>query len=429
MNARASQASGRGTGLPGWGQGGRLLTALLTSQRWMHRRVESLRFDADGGTRLRVSLDVTVPDGLPEDQDGGLLLPLAQLRKEALRNFDAVGPEGLPLPILGAVENALQTEELLVVLAGLAFPRADVSSARFQDIMQGVARCRPERGRVWFALGRYKAWKELQVVPRATPELQLFEAVLAQFAENYLMLGHLSPDLTGRRVVIKYSYEEERPTALRSRLPTEFTYESAQFGVARSWHFEVHAPPELGVRRLDVDESTDPSAEPRSDPRCHPRGEPVQVAHVAARPSNRFSEALVVFSLIPLSRGLATTSLVSAWFVALLWGAYVLERAGVTDLVTRTSPESPAVSILLAGPALLLSWLTRAPQHALSAKMIYRLRLPVLVTVLSLLGGALALALPLERGMADTAWGVLLAVQAVAAALSLHNLRCVRGRG
>lgn len=69
--------------------GQKLVSLLIDSQSWVHRRVDALRLGADGTTRLHMSLDVTVPtDRVLKRPGEQMAVPLAFMEKAAIRQLD-----------------------------------------------------------------------------------------------------------------------------------------------------------------------------------------------------------------------------------------------------------------------------------------------------------------------------------------------------
>jgi hypothetical protein len=86
--------------------GRRTLRLFLESEKWIHRRVESVSFSDDQTVVRRVSVDFTVPRSAPEMAlprgRSARLLPIAIIRKANLVSFDLRDSNGraLPLPVL-----------------------------------------------------------------------------------------------------------------------------------------------------------------------------------------------------------------------------------------------------------------------------------------------------------------------------------------
>ncbi|MGY1914401.1 hypothetical protein [Blastococcus sp. SYSU DS0973] len=394
---------------------------MLRSNTWMHRRVESLRMDANGGTTLHVSLDYTLPSPAIERSGKRVLLPLGFVRKGALRKVNTRGASGQPLPILDSEENGSLAVEMLLALAAQVLPDTIVSSEECQNMLEGVVYCSPNGAPE--AVAQFEAWLGSQEDIESGPAQEVFASMTTQLAHNFLFAVEVDADVVGTRSIVKYSYEDELPEIRKVSIPTTIARSIPQFGIAASWHFEVEAPAGLGVRALrvreyDVDGTLGSAWEDRA-----PRRDPETVAHVACRPDHRLTTATADIVLTPQRRGLPRVAL----WGALLTGVLVALALGArtfTDVFIAESPagSSPA-SILLAGPALLLSWLSRAPEHVMVARLHWPLRRVLVVSSFVLFGMALIVTVPLLSPWNCIAWATIAAAQAwaVVEAVSLYR--------
>lgn len=89
---------------------------LLRPRGWIHRRVEQVSYLDSSTIRRRISIDFTPP------RAGRL--PLTQLTKGALTNFDLRDAAGMPIPMLTARENGTLATTMLHALAERAAPGA-----------------------------------------------------------------------------------------------------------------------------------------------------------------------------------------------------------------------------------------------------------------------------------------------------------------
>ncbi|MGY1673485.1 hypothetical protein [Geodermatophilus sp. SYSU D00710] len=396
---------------------------LLRSDTWMHRRVESLRMDANGSTRLHVSVDYTLPTPvIPRSRDR-VLLPLGLVRKGALRTVDTRGSSGQPLAILDSEENGDLAVDMLLAIAAQALPAAIASSDGCREALESVVFCGAWDARR--AVTQFDAWLEQQPGVEPGPARDVFAGMVRQLASLFLFAVEVAADGVGTRSIVKYSYEDEIPTIRKIHIPTTIGRDVPQFGMAASWHFEVEAPPGLGVRRLRVREYQADGAAVGAWEESSSGRDVDTVAHVACRPEHRFTTATAEIVLTPQVRGLPR---------AAFWGAMATLGLLVLALVARGFPgvfvgagpggSSPA-SILLAGPALLLSWLSRAPEHVMVARLLWPLRWVLVLSSFVLFGMALIVTVPLLSPWKTIAWAVLAAVQLWAAYRAIRLYRSV----
>ena len=135
---------------------GELLAQLLLETRWVHRRVESLRMDANGGTRLLASLDITLPDpGIPRGSDR-VLIPFALVQKGALRKVDTFDHAGRPMPVLDTNDNGRLVVEMLVALGRSVLPERVTTSKRYEAALQDVVYCALDDA--WKQVARFRGW-------------------------------------------------------------------------------------------------------------------------------------------------------------------------------------------------------------------------------------------------------------------------------
>jgi hypothetical protein len=394
---------------------------VLDSQRWMHRRVDTLRMDEHGRTRLSVSIDLTVPEG-PGGSERSVLVPLALVGKGTLTSLSTRGPTGNPMPVLGADDNARVSQLMLTALARRLMPAAVARSDRLSEKFWGVVQSDVLVARHWFR--RYVVWREQAQIPYSGG-LDVFEGLLRTLRGHFLLLVELDADLVGRRVVVKYSHETHEPDAegRTTRLPASFTMPFGQVGWARSWHLEVHAPPGTAIVALEA-QQTDASGAAATPPAGAPGGvhgdgaraavaadSAPGLAHVAVRPGSRVTDAVVRFALTPQRTGLRGTSLWGAWLATAALIVAALGRWTDLDVLASPLTDSAPVSILLTGPALLLSWISRAPEHPLAARLLRPVRRALAISAGSLLALALVVAVPLAPPLEDARLATAVVVQ------------------
>lgn len=378
--------------------------------------------DADGGTTLHVSLDYTLPSPAIERSGKRILLPLGFVRKGALRKVNTRGASGQPLPILDSEENGSLAVEMLLALAGQVLPDAIVSSDECRDTLEGVVYCSPSGAAQ--AVAQFKVWLGSQDV-ESGPAQEVFASMTTQLAHNFLFAVEVDTAVVGTRSIVKYSYEDELPEIRKVSIPTTIARSIPQFGIAASWHFEVEAPAGLGIRALrvreyDVDGTLGSDWEDRA-----PRRDPETVAHVACRPDHRLTTATADIVLTPQLRGLPRVSLWGALLTGVLVALALGARTFPDVFIAESTAGSSPASILLAGPALLLSWLSRAPEHVMVARLHWPLRRVLVVSSFVLFGMALIVTVPLLSPWNCIAWATLAAAQAWAVVEAVRLYRSV----
>lgn len=352
--------------------GNALAGYMLDWPGWSHRRVESIALLEGERSRRRVSMDLTVPDlSWPPDADepAHTVVPVAAITKIDMRQFNATDAGGASVPILSSADNAMLSEVFIGALLA-AETGVDLDQSDRDDIKAVVDGIPPA------SIERLEA-----LVTRRGLGYTVTQQYLVTTAENFLLFALLPYESAGTRTVIKFSYQwstEPRLTgydwwkdrALRIRAaigfaPYGFRINLPDVQTAASNHLEVPAPP--GLHSVDLvlyDVDGDEVAADR---------EPGTVAHARTTASRPAEYGLVRFD--PDVAGLHRIVMWSAWGVAaLLYVTYARLSQVVSD------PGTP-VSLLLFGPAILLTLLTRPGENWLVSAVISPLR--VLAVVLA----------------------------------------------
>lgn len=399
---------------------------ILNSPRWVHRRVEALRMGENGRSRWHISHDVTVPEEfiIPGSKNR-MVVPLGSLRKGALKNVDTSGAGAASLSVLGAEDNGNYAVAMLLMMAESLLGAAVASSSSCSEIITKVVRA--NHAHQHDATREFRAWLTESVSlidssskgPEFDRRLDFFREFVGQFATTFLLLVEVDSSLAGTRCVIKYSRDDTAP----ERIDTEsqqLAWEIPDYGFARSYHLEVEVPPGLVYKELEILE-IDSNGNPGSRDVDAP-SRPQIIAHLACTPNERMASAVAGLTLSPSNHGqykVARFSAVAvfamsivAWLSSMLPGVFVANDTG---------PASAAVSLLLTGPALILSWFGRSPEHEVIAWIMrpYRKMLLMSVAVLFLL--AAAAAFPLVPPVKELIWFPVLFVQTWALGLFIRH--------
>jgi hypothetical protein len=218
-------------------------------------------------------------------------------------------------------------------------------------------------------------------VTRRGLDLTVTEQFLATTAESFLLFALLPYESAGTRTVIKFSYQwsteprltraawwKDRLLRMRAAIgfaPYGFKINLPAVQTAASSHLEVPAPP--GLHSVDLTLFDADGDEVAADL------EPGTVAHTRTTASRPADYGLVRFD--PDLTGLHRIVMWSAWGVAALLFVTYARLAQVS-----ADPGTP-VSLLLFGPAILLTLLTRPGENWLVSAVIGPLR--VLAVVLA----------------------------------------------
>lgn len=391
-----------------------MVTLLLGSHRWVHRRVDTLELGAEGETRRSVSLDLTVPEALGiAGSKGRIRVPLAMVPKATLRTFDTQDPDGHPMAALGTADNSGLALDFLNQLA----PDWIMSSANLRirclRHLQSLVNSDAENAGV--AEKEFAAWVTLALEGRkklSEPELedlQVFRAFAIRLARSFLLIVEIDRDLAGTRVVLKYSHDQAAPEARGGTKTARFKYEVPDFGFAASQHVEVRVPSGLAVRSVLMVELAPDEETALATYRDAP-GRERSVGHSALSPTTRFNSAVCRANVAPSRQGIYTFTKWAVGIVGLVVAAALAVKLHVVPdlfhqqvLTAEAKIPSQSASILLVGPALMLSWLSRNREHDLTVMLLGPLRKILMLCSLTLLLIAVAAAIP----MAPLFWHVL----------------------
>lgn len=414
-------------------RGANILDLVLFSDEWVHRRVDTLTLAKDGESLRSVSLDITVPEylavfgtqGQNADQDR-VLVPLAFIRKASLRNLSTTGPSKHPFSILEKRRNSAVAKEMLTAAipenwlkgqAGTEIYEVIDDAVKFDPTTQGP---RPS--------DELKERLSLTSVNEDLFHLQTIVDLARTLEDHFLLIGELDSTVLGRRSIIKFSYEHELSIQQHWDYAIAFRYDPPDFGFAASEHVEIVVPSDLAIRLVSFREVSGEGDVPADvDAPNLERSR----AHVSLTPSDRFASATVAVEVTPSSRGILPFTAMSVTAAASLTALALVERfvlpSSLSIIDHGVALASPAVSILLVGPALFLSWLARAPEHDVVARLLGPLRMCLVMCAAVFLGLGVLMAVPLTVAAKQVAWTLVAGTAVVATiwflsfTLSLHR--------
>jgi hypothetical protein len=427
--------------------GKKLTQLIIGSPSWVHRRVDTLELGSKGESRRKVSLDVTVPKTLViAGSHERMIVPLALIQKAMLRGFDTADSSSKPMSVLGAKENSVLALEFLTQLAPEWL--ADARCLQRQCGEHMAALVHADSLTAGKAIEDFLGWVQVarETAPRMTPDEELDLAVFSHFAVelagNFLLLAEIDAELAGKRIILKYSHDTELdlPSKRAKSRTVGFRNPVPDFGFAANQHVEVRVPPGLAVKYVgltDLDPDTTPvdaDADEVQDPSIkRSRRRERAVGHVALSPQSRFDSGIFLVEVVPSRQGIYAFTI---WAVVLVTAAVLAALVLKFDVlqvwlqVPVLTPDaripSPSASILLIGPALMLSWLSRTPEHDLSVMLLGPLRVVLIMCAIVLMLMAVAAAVPL----APLYWNILwAAVTALCLGAAIRLVRFVTDAG
>lgn len=382
-----------------------LMYLLTTTPHWVHRRVDALRLDAKGSTRRYVSVDVTVPPvaALPAASRNRIIVPLGWMHKGPITRLDAK-QDGNGLAVLSKVENTAWAFEMLKAALSSVPRRREVTHEDHACLMTLLT---SDAETDQTALEAYVSMRDSLVDEAAFNEesrrrIVLLDGFAKLLVDNYLFLVELDKDLAGIRTTLKYSLDV--PSVLTRSGPIRLHWPVPDFRFAASQHVEVDLPQGLRVQKMqfaafNVDNTSTQMHEEM------PTGDSGSV-HGVLRPDDGDVKADLIVRAQPVRQGLYTFTQGAVAITAALVLASILARIFDAALLNDAVIPSPAASIILIAPALLLSWMSRELEHDLLSKLLSPMRrILILCAGVVLLMAGLA-AVPVSVGLWHCLWGV-----------------------
>lgn len=374
---------------------GRALSQALDNPRqWRFRKIDSIRLMEGRVGRRRVSADVMPPPEpalayYPNDRRqkriervvGPVLVPLGMMAKEPLRNFDLALSAGETVPILSRADNARAAASAVLYEIGgdQAFRDATLVKA-VMTVVDGSAEAAHLVSEGLLKDGTFKGRRVL----RPTELTTLAEALLEELSTQFLMVALLPSRFAGARCIVKYSFhwdctfdvKGERLRLLSGSggyAPVPLDIDVPGASGYDSYHLEVHVPAGLESRGLHLPTKTTAMGNRWGS---RPAGAVTQdddtgvVAHALARYDQEPSGPATLYLQLPqdgLRRTAAwVTSLTSLTFLAIGFSPGVLDRF--------LDASDSGSALLLAAPAIVISFLTRPGENAIASTLLAPLR-------------------------------------------------------
>jgi hypothetical protein len=392
---------------------------LLRPHDWVHRRVESVTFTDVSTVRRRVSVDFTLPHGLPAvtKPDGKRiqLVPLTLLAKRRLRRFDLRDEQGRSLPLLTATQNGAVATAMLEALAESILRDGELND-EVRSILQRIAAHEPRGAEAALLELRAATGPQREILRHLNHEPQ-FYALAQDLALNFAALTFLA-ESDGVRRIVKFAYDE-RPSHgfLKGKAieqlgwrASEFRFVTPSVDDAQSYHFEIEAPIELGIVTASLDVKG-PTGETWGDA----DDGVLRTAHLYVSDVSRGARGIATVKLLPRRAGLVRSSMLATVFVAsvLTWARF--------HLLSLSTDVDGAIPLLLALPGLLAAYTARPGEHALATEMLLGLRALVLGSGLCSFMAAGALAGRLAPSTLAGTWTTLLVTAWILVALVSVN--------
>jgi hypothetical protein len=353
--------------------------ALMTANKWIVRRTESVNLRDDTQVARRVVVDFYVPPSA----DGCRIprhLPLTLLRKVApASNIDFVDEEDRSVSLLSLRENAglsatALNEALEFVLPEL--PHLETARTCWQLASGTPNEAVEALKRLTALIVEHRRPRDPYPEYQTALRIQRLILIARTLAMNSI-IWVMNDCPAGTRRVIKFTYEEpvEILSSLLKRLGIFLGLRSVKLGFktphlrsSQTYHFEMSVPGSLELhdadRDVDIHEATDIAS--RRDPtffKTFRRDLHLYYDLVGTRTlvSNRISVKCRAGRRGFLSLALASAVLIAA----LLWSAWLLRKHLDSEAASQAIPP-----VMLLVPAVLVSMVNRPGEHPFNALLL-----------------------------------------------------------
>lgn len=387
---------------------------IIGSKEWVHRKVQRYGFAVPGIVRVENILDLTLDRRLAiPGTHKRLVVPISLVAKIPLLAFEASSPSGGSMAILRAAECTDYAQKMMLSVlehakVSLIFASPDEKPLAFIDCDEA------------FADAKLKFFRRRINTSGATKQgVEIVMQMARLLAYNRLLLAEFPVTSLEQRCTVAFSYSLElkarRGIGLHDFDKYQFVIDDP--GFASSLHQEVMNPAELKTSSIFIEYSKEDG---RLRQAFTDGGSANRIAHVYARDVPRISQASLEFRLRPNSTGLLNFTWMSLAVIGLLTLFMIIVRFGETGAFLRLDwLQTNSAAVVLVGPALLLSWLARAPEHAVVTRALTRLRIVNVLLAGSLLAVAAAVSIAWERPIWNLTWILSYVFYGVALLLSL----------
>lgn len=393
---------------------------LVTEERWVHRRVETVDLLSTELVRRSTSVDLTVPEPLRPFlvvNGSQSLVPIATLSKGRVRNFDLRDEGGRAVPVVGRDHNSGIAHQALMGVADFTADAAGVGplTVRTTADLHAVATSADSDESLHTLECMRRAAENGDHQLRALLQDDWIAFLLLQLASNYILLAVV--DDLDRRRVFKFGYDEqlEERRPMRQRLaegagftPLVFTIDVPAAGRTASYHTEIVIPEEL---RIEVAVLYD-----EEDLTIHAVDQNADRGAVHAPDVDTSARAMLVVFLRAQREGLPTTAFAVSVVTALLLatGAWLVDLpAGASQSMST----GPPISVLLAAQALFVGAIAQRGEHRLVRRLFVLSRTLLIVTALSALAAAGVLAFNQSAEAVDRVWKIAAVVTVAATSI------------
>ncbi|BCW84093.1 hypothetical protein NicSoilE8_17660 [Arthrobacter sp. NicSoilE8] len=333
-----------------------------------------------------------------------------------MRGLDTEGPDGKSIPILSSSDNGELAASLFFAAAtnlGLTHNNEEQSWAVARKLAFSRDESRDE------ARQAYNDWltpaTSALAVPTGSSEdvTELLDQLAETLMSSFILFAVTGDEWLGRRGILKFSSSQDELKASSRTRGNALLYEVdiPDLGLARSQHLEVKAPEGTLIESLTLrlDSSSDVTswineAQSRARP----------LAHLNTTDADRFAQGTARFHVRPTKYGMQLVTDVAVIVISVGVILSLFARFWEPSLLgpAFTIP-SPAVPIMLTGPALLLSWVVVRSENRVALKALAPLRYLLVLGVAQIFLVAALAAIPLSTWVWQAVWLVVYALCSV----------------
>lgn len=348
-----------------------------------------------------------------------------------MRHFNIALNDGTTIPVLGSEEVSQLMSHALVLL--LAKSGIEVSSDLKESMVELVtSQGSGNRKRVEDLMEKGK-WNDKNLWD---PKNHKFERELEEFLLNlstdFLLIGLIPASKSGVRQVLKFSYHwvVNLPTSgffnsIYSSVFVAFRYSTLEIPMpmhmayaAKSYHLEFHAPTELDVKKLSLPGGKRSTISENDN--LVDQSE-IPVAHVHGGFVEEPEDEPKVELGVPRYRGIWLTAFLTSLLTAVVLSLAIF-LPGAMETLERVSGN--AAALMLAAPAVFLSFLILSKEHIFVSWMLNPLRVVVGICAVMLFAMAASLVGELQQPFLSILWWCELAISSIfVLALSIGAFR------
>lgn len=394
---------------------------------WVYRRVDSIHPLEGARGRLRHSMDC-IPPADPrlaydkgerayqdiDDVHGQLMVPLAFITKGVMRNLDITQNDGTPISLIGSEEACeLMVEVLLGALVKSGVDETPALRSAMGSLITSVAEENFQKTKNLISQKTWGWWDEEKLWGTEVELDGPTKDLLMNLSTDFVLIGLIPASTTGTRQILKFSYfwvvDPEQMgyfsrawdgllTAFRIT-PWELSVPMHMPAQTRSYHLEFQVPPELDIRELRLPEGLDSEDNRVRYPVDDSR---IPVAHAHARFDKDPEESAKVQLIVP-RRGIWVAALIASILTSTIFlSALLLPNA----METLQGVGGNAAALLLAAPAVFVSFLVIPKEPIFSSRMLNPLRSIVGICALLLMMMAASLVGELRQPFLCIFWWI-----------------------